>query len=140
MIEKIKYVEDNWDRFEELLRYFLITYDEIIKSDKEPRFTIETCPIMIRVTTIDPYEDSEYFIGIDRAYGGKGLSLKNTISKIKEVLTNPEIKKVFLKKRGDGYDDCFNRHDGIIKVGYSLSYHNSRAGMVFGLSHIYYGK
>lgn len=140
MIEKIKYIEDDWDKFEQGIRFFLKTYDEIIKSDKEPRFRIETNPTMVEMTTIDPYKDSEYFICIDRVYGDKGLSLDETISKIKEVLMDTKYKQVFLKKKGDGYNYGFNYNDGTVDIAFCISYHNARPGLVFGLSHIYYGK
>lgn len=139
MIEKVKYIEDDWEKFERATRFVLQTHDEIMKRCSASRFEISTEKIMMEISTIDDDNDTLYLMFVDRVYEG-GLTLDQTISKIKKILTAPGAEKVFMKKKGDGYNECFMHHDGTVKTAYALSYHNSRGSIVFGLSHIYYGK
>jgi len=47
----------------------------------------------------------------------------------------------FLKKRGDGYTDSFNRCDGTVSVGYELrSCYSFPEVLAISLVHFYYGK
>ncbi len=139
MIEKIKYIEDDWEKFEKATRFVLQTHDEIMKRCNASRFKISTEKIMMEISTIDDDNDTLYLMFVDRVYEG-GFTLDQTISKIKKILTSPGAEKVFLKKKGDGYNDGFMPNDGSINKAYALSYHNSRGSIVFGLSHVYYGK
>lgn len=139
MIEKIKYIEDDWAKFEKATRFVLQTHDEIMKSCSASRFEISTEPIMMKISTIDDDNDTVYLLFVKRIYEG-GLTLDETVKEIKKILTAPGAEKVFMKEKGDGYDQCFMKSDGTVKSAYALSYHNSRGSIVFGLSHIYYGK
>lgn len=139
MIEKIKYIEDDWEKFEKATRFVLQTHDEIMKNLKPSRFQISTEEIMMEISTIDDDNDTLYLLFVERVYEG-GLTLEETIVKIKKILTAPGAEKVFLKEKGDGYNEGFIHTDGDVSLAYALSYHNSRGSIVFGLSHIYYGK
>lgn len=139
MIEKVKYIEGDWEKFEKATRFVLQTHDEIMKGLKPSKFEISTEQIMMEISTIDDDDDTLYLMFVDRVYEG-GFTLEETIAKIKKILTAPGAEKVFLKKKGDGYNDGFMYHDGDVHTAYALSYNNSRGSIVFGLSHIYYGK
>ena len=125
MIEKVKYIEDDWEKFEKATRFILQTHDEIIKSLKPSRFEISTEKIMLEISTIDNDNDTLYLLFVERVYEG-GLTLEETIAKIKKILTAPGAEKVFMKKKGDGYNECFMHHDGDVHKAYALSYNNSR--------------
>lgn len=139
MIEKIKYIEDDWKKFEKATRFVLQTHDEIMKNLKPSKFKISTDEIMMEISTIDDDNDTLYLLFVKRVYEG-GLTLEETIVKIKKILTAQGAEKIFTKKKGDGYNEGFMHHDGDVNKAYALSYHNSRGSIVFGLSHIYYGK
>jgi hypothetical protein len=70
-------------------------------------------------------------------------TLKKSINHIFTFINNnqDDLKKIFLKECGEGYNTWFNRYDGSIGVGYNLMSNNTFPNsLLLSLVHIYYGK